>query len=181
MCMCVFLNACTCMLFVLTDVCFRCDFGVGIVVESGDGVTHSDPIAEGFALHHASRKNFGGRNVTGNPRPHLCFLCFLSLALSFSEVRSSRQIIFSPHRHAATLSFVELLCQLLREGGHRFVSSAEFEIARDIKEKHAFVAQDFNMSMAKSRMNPETFQTKYTLPDGQVIEVGEMCDRLSVC
>jgi actin-related protein len=75
----------------------------GIVLDSGDGVTNTVPIYEGYALPHAiERNNFAGREITQN------------------------------------------LHKLLDDVGMKFSFSGEFDTLQDIKEKHGYVALDFD-------------------------------------
>ncbi|XP_040280341.1 actin, clone 302-like [Bufo bufo] len=55
---------------------------------------------------------------------------------------------------------------LLKEIGLSFVSSAEKEIARDMKEKLCYVALDPKEELIK---DPKECLTEYTLPDGNVV------------
>ncbi|KAM4688260.1 actin-5-like [Discoglossus pictus] len=105
----------------------------GMVLDSGDGVTHTVPIHNGYCLQHpGSRLDLAGRDIT------------------------------------------ECLMKLLFESGHLFVSTAEREIVRDMKEKLCYVALDPESEMKKQK---EDLQKKYTLPDGISIHVGSQLFR----
>ncbi|XP_066278940.1 uncharacterized protein [Branchiostoma lanceolatum] len=99
----------------------------GVVFDSGDGVSHTVPIYEGYSLPHAvHRINLAGRDLTS------------------------------------------YLMRILKERGHSFVTSAEHEIVRDMKERLCYVAGDFRTETEKAESSPDCEQV-YVLPDGHSV------------
>ena len=97
----------------------------GIMMDSGDGVSHTVPTYEGYALPHAIlRLDLAGRDLT------------------------------------------ECMMKILTERGNSFTTTAEWEIARDVKEKFCYIA--FAQIDCRSSNKKQT----HMLSDGNNITVG---------
>ena len=101
----------------------------GIILDSGDGVTHCIPIFDNFLLHHQiKRLDIAGRHIT------------------------------------------DKLIKLLQMKGYSFNSTADFEIAREIKEKYCFVSCDIE-SDRKLEKETTYYNSVHRLPDGRKIRI----------
>ncbi|GBG29320.1 Actin [Hondaea fermentalgiana] len=63
------------------------------------------------------------------------------------------------------------MMKLLTERGYSFTTTAEREIARDIKEKLVYIAQDFDDEMERYG-DSHTNEKAYEMPDGNVVILG---------
>ncbi|KAL0584872.1 hypothetical protein ABG067_005316 [Albugo candida] len=102
----------------------------GVVIDTGDGVSHIVPVFEGFSPEHLIRRlDVAGRHIT------------------------------------------QYLIKLLLLRGYAFNRTADFETARQIKEKLCYVAYE-PASERQLALETTILEEAYELPDGRIIKLG---------
>ncbi|EFJ41468.1 actin-related protein Arp2 [Volvox carteri f. nagariensis] len=102
----------------------------GLVLDSGDGVSHAVAVVDGYAFpHQTKRLNVAGRHVTSH------------------------------------------LLELLQRRGYALSHTSDLDTVRDIKERLAYVAFDYQKELKLARETTQLMRS-YTLPDGRVIRLG---------
>ncbi|KAK1282514.1 Actin-related protein 2 [Acorus calamus] len=102
----------------------------GLVIDSGDGVTHVVPVVDGYSFPHLTKRmNVAGRHITS------------------------------------------YLVDLLLRRGYSMNKTADFETARQIKEKLCYISYDYKREYQLG-LETTILVKSYTLPDGRTIKVG---------
>ncbi|MGH0126787.1 UNVERIFIED_CONTAM: hypothetical protein FKN15_038310 [Acipenser sinensis] len=152
----------------------------GVVVDSGDGVTHICPVYEGFSLPHLTRRlDIAGRDIT---RYLIKLLLLRGYAFNhsadFETVRMMKEKlcyvgynIEQEQKLALETTVLVESYTLLLLRGYAFNHSADFETVRMMKEKLCYVGYNIEQEQ-KLALETTVLVESYTLPDGRVIKVG---------
>ncbi|KAJ5073811.1 actin [Anaeramoeba ignava] len=97
---------------------------------------------------------------------------YLSNSSSFSFIcfrKNNRNFL---RMNIAGRNLTNYLMKILTERGYSFITYAEREVARDIKEKLCYVPLDFYEEVEKDK-NSYGIEKNYELPDGQIFSTGD--------
>ena len=166
----------------------------GLVLDSGDGVTHVVAVYDGFVPQHLTRRlDVAGRHITryliklllcaypgrrekkGGTAPKLCFG-------ARECIREPKRIDAHTNRHTPAAPLTALPASHLPRPvptplaggavrGYAFNRTADFPTVAEIKEKLCYVA----LEPAKERVLAQettVLMEKYLLPDGRTINIG---------
>ena len=83
---------------------------------------------------------------------------------------------FLQHQAITSLSIAgreltQCMMRLIKDHGHYLGTTSRFEIARDLKEKHCYVASDYAAEMEKAPASSE-LKITYEMPDHQMLTIG---------
>ncbi|CAG6016489.1 unnamed protein product [Menidia menidia] len=136
----------------------------GVVVDSGDGVTHICPVYEGFSLPHLTRRlDIAGRDITR-------YLIKVPAGRAGESLQPPPPAPSPPPPPPPRVALSGSL-QLLLLRGYAFNHSADFETVRMMKEKLCYVGYNIEQEQ-KLALETTVLVESYTLPDGRVIKVG---------
>ncbi|ETO23469.1 actin-related protein 2 [Reticulomyxa filosa] len=128
----------------------------GVVLDSGDGVSHVIPVFEGYGMPNIiQRVNVAGRHVT-KFKTKLIFSNFFFYGVNF---------------FLCIIVLFRQLINLLQLRGYNLNRTADFDTARQIKESLCYVGYDLEIER-RLALETTTLVRPFQLPDGRVIKVG---------
>ncbi|KAA8583410.1 hypothetical protein FQN60_015956, partial [Etheostoma spectabile] len=140
----------------------------GVVFDSGDGVSHSVPVFEGYSLPHAvQRFPLAGVDVTMHlKKVFMGRLPPIKVANIPQKLTDITEITY----RMPLVNSVGYSSPSSAEQGVCMRTTAEMEIVREMKEKCCCVAVDHDAEL--SHGGASCREMHYTMPDGQIVTLG---------